>query len=128
MALFILIIYLNRMTFYRNTFFSLKVHIVQYLVHHLTFADRVGRLQEPVGQGGFAVVDMSNDAKIADVLHYALCLVFRMRKGKAKARGLHDELPRWRGPQSPEFDHGRTLKKQEFRYAIILLPNICRCK
>ena len=64
-----LVIDLNGVTFNGNSFLSFQVHIIQHLVHHISFADGVGRLQKAVSQGGFAVVNMSDDAKITDVLH-----------------------------------------------------------
>jgi hypothetical protein len=45
-------------------------------------------LQKTVSQGGFAVVNMSDNAKITDVLHAD----FQVRKGKGKLRGLSYEL------------------------------------
>jgi hypothetical protein len=36
---------------------------------HLTVRKGASKLQKSVSQGTFAVVDVSNDAKIADVLH-----------------------------------------------------------
>ena len=35
---------------------------------HVAVGDGAGQLQQTVGQGGFAVVDMRDDAKIADVV------------------------------------------------------------
>jgi len=37
--------------------------------HHFSFADGMSYLQKTVSQGGFAVVNMSDDTKITDVLH-----------------------------------------------------------
>jgi hypothetical protein len=34
---------------------------------HGTFFDRTGELEHPVGEGGFAVVDVGDDAEIAGV-------------------------------------------------------------
>ena len=63
-----IIINLNGMALDGDAFFSFQVHIVQHLVHHISFADGVGNLQKPVSQGGFAVVNMCDDAKVTDVL------------------------------------------------------------
>jgi hypothetical protein len=35
------------------------------LVHHFVVTERVGMLQKPVSKGGFPVIDVRNDAKIA---------------------------------------------------------------
>jgi hypothetical protein len=56
------------MTFNGDPFFSLKVHIIQHLVHHLAFADRICHLQKAVSESGFPMIDMGDDAKIPDVL------------------------------------------------------------
>ncbi len=44
----------------------LQVHGVEHLGLHLAHGERPRQLQQPVGQRGFAVVDMRNDRKIAD--------------------------------------------------------------
>ena len=70
------------MTFDSNTFFPFQVHVIQHLVHHIPVTNGAGGLQKPVGQGGFAVIYVGDDTEIANILHYALYLIFRMRKGK----------------------------------------------
>ena len=49
--------------------FALDVHVIQQLLFHLAGGDGAGLLQDAVGQGGFAVVDVGNDAEIADMIH-----------------------------------------------------------
>ena len=44
----------------------LDVHIIQHLVGHRAFIHAVGQFQHAVRQRGFAVVDVGDDAKIAD--------------------------------------------------------------
>ena len=44
----------------------LQVHVVQQLALHLPLLHRAAQLDEPVRQGGFSMVDMCNDAEIAD--------------------------------------------------------------
>ena len=46
----------------------LQLHAVQHLLHRGIGWDGAGNLEQAVGQGGFAVVDMGNDAKVADVV------------------------------------------------------------
>ena len=46
----------------------LDVHVVQDLVFHGALVHALGQLQNTVRQGGFAVVDVCNDAEIADVV------------------------------------------------------------
>ena len=47
---------------------ALQLHIVQQLALHLPLVHRLGQLQNAVGKGGFAVVDMGDNSEIADVL------------------------------------------------------------
>ncbi|MBA7715193.1 hypothetical protein ES703_124234 [subsurface metagenome] len=44
---------------------TLQVHVVQHLGLHLLAGQGVGQLQEAVGQGGLAVVDVGDDAEVA---------------------------------------------------------------
>jgi hypothetical protein len=57
------------MAFDSNSFLSLEVHIVQHLIHHFPFSNGIGRLKQPVSQGGFTVVDMGDNTKVPDLLH-----------------------------------------------------------
>ncbi len=63
------------MAFNSDAFFPFQVHIIQNLVLHISFANGIGRLQEAVGQGTFAVVNMGNNAKIPDILHVLASLI-----------------------------------------------------
>ena len=47
---------------------ALNVHVVQNLVFHGALVHTLGQLQNTVRQGGFAVVDVCNDAEIADIV------------------------------------------------------------
>jgi hypothetical protein len=44
----------------------LQFHVVQELLLHVTGSHRSGVLQQAIGQGRFAVVDVGNDAEVAD--------------------------------------------------------------
>jgi hypothetical protein len=46
----------------------LEVHGVQHLRFHLAFGQRAGHLQQAIRQRGLAVVDMSDNAEISDVV------------------------------------------------------------
>ena len=50
----------------RDAALALELHIVQDLVLHRAFVHAVGQFQDAVGQGAFAVVDVGDDAEIAD--------------------------------------------------------------
>ena len=47
---------------------ALQLHLVEELRLHVLRADGSGDFEEAVGQGGLAVVDVGDDAEIADVL------------------------------------------------------------
>ena len=49
-----------------NALLPLQVHLVQHLLAHVAGGDGAGRLQEAVCQRGLAVVDMCDDAEVAD--------------------------------------------------------------
>ena len=53
--------------------FPLQLHAVQDLVGHLTVGQRAGVLDQPVGQGGFPMVDVGDDREIADVVGRRVC-------------------------------------------------------
>ena len=50
----------------RDAAFAFEVHIVEQLGLHIAVGDGSGQLQDTVGQGRFAVVDMGNDREISD--------------------------------------------------------------
>ena len=49
-----------------NAALALQLHAVQNLIHHFPLLKYAGFFQNAVGQGGLAVVDMRDNAKIAD--------------------------------------------------------------
>ena len=46
---------------------TLQIHVVQQLVFHRAGINRVAQLNQPVGQGGFSVVNVGDNRKITDV-------------------------------------------------------------
>ena len=46
----------------------LQLHIIQDLIFHITLGHRFGGFQDAVGKGALAVIDMGDDAEIADVV------------------------------------------------------------
>ena len=50
-----------------NAALALDVHRIEHLFHHLALLQPAGRLDQPVGKRGFAVVDMRDDGEIANV-------------------------------------------------------------
>ena len=68
LAVLCLIIQLDGARLDRDAAFAFDLHIVEQLLLHLAGGDALCRLQNAVGQRAFAVVDMGNDRKIADLL------------------------------------------------------------
>ncbi len=64
---------------------ALDVHPVQVLGAHLAPVDDAGQLQHPVGQGGLPVVDVRDDAEVAD---HGLVRAGRVRPSR-NAHGHH---------------------------------------
>ena len=52
----------------RDAALSLDVHIIEQLFFHITHGDSAGLFKNAVSQRGFSVVNMRNDAEIADIL------------------------------------------------------------
>jgi hypothetical protein len=52
-----------------NTTLTLKVHVIQHGIHHVTLADSFGGFYQSVGQGTFTVVDMGYNAEVSDIFH-----------------------------------------------------------
>ena len=48
---------------------ALDIHRIQDLRFHFAIGKAATEMDDTVGQGGFAVVDMSDNGKITDVLH-----------------------------------------------------------
>ncbi len=63
---------------------TLDIHIVQHLLGHIALGKTTRRLDQPVGKGGFAMVDMGDDGEVADMV-----------EGCAGRIGAH--APRYRG-------------------------------
>ena len=52
-----------------NAAFTLQIHSVQDLVPEIPVAYETGVLDEAIGQGGLAVIDVGDDAKVAGLAH-----------------------------------------------------------
>ena len=63
------VIHLDGVTLDGNALLLLQVHVVQDLIFHFPVAQRTGEFQKTVCQGGLAMVDVCDDAKVADILH-----------------------------------------------------------
>ena len=49
----------------RDPLLALEVHRVEDLAHHLAALDRVGQLEQPVGERRLAVIDVGDDREVA---------------------------------------------------------------
>jgi hypothetical protein len=57
----------HSMGFYGNSPFTLQIHVIQILGASFTLRDGPGDFQKPIGQGRFAVVNVSNNGEISYV-------------------------------------------------------------
>ena len=57
-----------RMSLDGNAPLTLQIHVVQKLVGHIPQGNRLGLFQNPVRQGGFAVVDVGDNAEVSNLL------------------------------------------------------------
>lgn len=53
----------------RNATFPLEVHRIQHLLGHFPLAQAAANLDETISEGRFAVINMGDDRKIANVIH-----------------------------------------------------------
>lgn len=60
-----LIIHPSRGELDRNSPLSFQIHRIQKLAFHFALGNRPGNFQKPIGQGGFPVINMGDDAKIS---------------------------------------------------------------
>ena len=51
----------------RNSAFALQLHRVEHLFHHIALSHNAGLFQQPIGQRGLAMVNMGNNAEIANL-------------------------------------------------------------
>ena len=59
----------HRLRLDRDPALALEVHRVEHLRLHFLRIDGAGDLEDAVGQGGLAVVDVGDDREVADVVH-----------------------------------------------------------
>ena len=52
----------------RDAALALQIHAVEQLILHVAVADGVRELKHPVGERAFAVIDVGDDAEIANVV------------------------------------------------------------
>ena len=52
--------------FDRDSHLALEFHVVEELIPHLSLADDTGVLEDPIGQRALSVVDVCDDAEVAN--------------------------------------------------------------
>ncbi len=63
------IIHLNGMAFDGNAALALQVHVIKNLVLHFLGANGLCELEQSVGQGTLAVIDVSNYTEVSYIFH-----------------------------------------------------------
>ena len=62
----------HRLRLDRDAALALEVHLVEDLLLHVARSHRAGELEDAIGQGRFAVVDVGDDREVADVVEVHL--------------------------------------------------------
>ena len=78
------IFHLYGMTFYCYASLPFKVHIIKNLVLEFSFRNCIRFFKKPVSQGAFAVVYMSNNTEITDIVHQGCKFKIRCKYIKIK--------------------------------------------
>src|SRR5699024_10044820 len=81
----------HRLGLDRYAAFAFDLHPVEVLRAHEAILDRSGELQHPVGERGFPVIDVGDDAKVADVFRCG-CRGLDLR-GSFRARNWWHVIP-----------------------------------
>src|SRR5258708_19924518 len=63
-----MVVHAHRVELDRDAALALQVHRVEDLFSHQTLVERARELDEAVGQGRLAVVDVGHDTEVADVI------------------------------------------------------------
>ena len=66
---FVYVFHLYCMALDCNASFSLQFHIIKNLIMEFTFRNCICLFKKSVGQGTFAMVNMSDDTEITDIVH-----------------------------------------------------------
>ena len=82
---------------------ALDVHVVEVLVAHVARIHHVGQLENAVGEGRFAVVDVGDDAEVPDPLRIGERLLREIRRLRSH-RSAHFTVSRGQTKQTPT-DH-----------------------
>ena len=86
----------HRREFYGDAALSFQVHGVQELFFHIAVRHGAGKFQKTIGQGTFSMINMGDDAKVADVFigHFMLAMViFHRIEGGSYAQDWSNVFP-----------------------------------
>jgi hypothetical protein len=97
----------------RDAALAFKVHRVQHLVLHLAVGHGLGQFQQAIGQRRLAMIDMRDDAEVADVVLIQSCSPKSETAG-GNTDGCQDSARRnqvvWRageGTRTPDIQLGK---------------------
>ena len=68
------VIHLDCMALNGNTPFSFEIHIIEQLLLHIPAGNSMRSFQQPIRQGTLAMIDMSDDTEIPNILHVVFLL------------------------------------------------------
>jgi len=74
------IIHLDSVAFDGNAALAFQLHVIQGLILHIPHRNGIRKLQKPVGQGAFPVVNVCNYTEISDIFH--VFLMISKKRGK----------------------------------------------
>src|SRR5262249_43089544 len=71
---------------------ALDVHRIEHLIDHFARLETAGKLNQPVGERRFAMVDMGNDREIADVANGSRAHGAQITSGHGGGKSLTTNL------------------------------------
>ena len=71
-----------------NAALLLDIHVIEHLLGHLARGEPAAMLDQPVGQGRFAMVDMRDNRKIADQFERCASHARDIRRNARRVMGL----------------------------------------
>ena len=61
-----------------NATLTLQIHGIEHLRFHFAVGQAATQMNDAVSEGGFAMINVSDDRKIADMLHAVFCVLKRI--------------------------------------------------
>src|SRR5580658_7725461 len=105
----------------RDAALALEVHRIERLLFEVARGDGAGDLEQPVGEGRLPMVDVRDDAKVADVARdldtmWAIGFESHLRSLENRYAAIEDEMPDRRPNQKlqgEEKDQKREIEAAE---------------